>query len=161
MKGILAFFALAGLALAMPPGARGGFTSPPLILSEASGAEAGGQRSVSLRGTFDFENAVQLPGYPISLIVFQGTTFVRYPFTGAPVSGTSAVLADGILTEAEVPSLDPAPAAPTGVRIIDLESDTIRVTLPATFTAGPTTAMVIAILVDGTVLSNPIVFSLP
>jgi len=77
------------------------------------------------------------------------------------VTGTSAVLADGILTEAEVPSLDPAAAAPTGVRIIDLESDTIRVTLPATFTAGPTTAMVIAILVDGTVLSNPIVFSLP
>src|SRR5262249_21372026 len=108
VKRILAFFALTGLALALPPGARAGFTSPPLILSGAGGAEAGGQRSASLRGTFDFENAVQLPGYPISLIVFQGTTFVRYPFTGAPVTGTSAVLADGILTEAEVPSLDPA-----------------------------------------------------
>jgi hypothetical protein len=158
---ILAYFVLAGATLAMPPYARGGFTTPPLILSEASGAEAGGQHSVSLRGTFDFENAVQLTGYPISLIVFQGTTFARYPFTGAPVVGTSAVLADGILTEAEVASLGPGTPAPTGVHIIDLESDTIRVTLPPTFTAGSATAMVIAILVDGTVVSNPIVFSLP
>jgi len=59
---ILAVCALVGAALAVPPCARGGFTSPPLVLSEASGAEAGGQHSVSLRGTFDFENAVQLAG---------------------------------------------------------------------------------------------------
>lgn len=141
--------------------ARAGFTSPPLVLSEARVAEGGGQRAVFLRGTFDFENAVQL-GYPISLLVFQGATFVRFPLSGTAVVGTSSLLADGDLLDTEVDAVLAAGSpAPAGVRIVGLEPETIRATLPLTFTGGSATAIVIAVLTDGTVLSNPITFTLP
>lgn len=162
MKRLPGLFAGAVLALAFhAPGARAGFTSPPLVLSSASGAEGAGQRAIALRGTFDFENAIQL-GYPISLLVFQGETFVRFPLAAAPIAGSSSTLADGVLAEAEIDALlatgSPAPA---GVRIVDLEPETIHATLPLTFTTGPATAIIIAVLTDGSVLSNPITFTLP
>ena len=47
------------------------------------------------------------------------------------------------------------------MRIVTLVADRIRVALPADFVAGPTTAVVYAILPDSNVLSNPIDFTLP
>ena len=52
-------------------------------------------------------------------------------------------------------------AAAFPARVVTLVTDRIRVALPAAFTAGPTTAILYAILPDSNVLSNPIDFSLP
>ena len=155
--------AVVGLALvaAAPAALRASGTSPTLVLSAATGAAAGGQRAVTLDGSLDFANSVQV-AYPLSLVVFQGSRFVRYRLPGPVVAGTSPELADGHLTADEISGVDgEGSAAPAAVRIVTLLADRIRVALPADFAAGPTTAIVYAILPDSNVLSNPIDFTLP
>ena len=76
-------------------------TSPTLIVSAARAVAADGRRSVTIEGTFDFENAVQV-GYPLQLVVFQGTRFVRFPAVGVPQTGETSLLADGRLDAAEL-----------------------------------------------------------
>ena len=149
------------LAAAAPAALRASGTSPALVLSAATGSAAGSQRAVTLDGSLDFANAVQV-AYPLSLVVFQGSRFVRYRLPGAVVAGTSPELADGNLTTDEIDAVDhEGSAAPAAVRIVTLVADRIRVALPADFVAGPTTAVVYAILPDSNVLSNPIDFTLP
>ena len=147
--------AVVGLVLvaAAPAALLASGTSPALVLSAATGSAAGSQRAVTLDGSLDFANAVQV-AYPLSLVVFQGSRFVRYRLPGTVVAGTSPELADGHLTTDEIDAVDhEGSAAPAAVRI--------RVALPADFVAGPTTAVVYAILPDSNVLSNPIDFTLP
>jgi hypothetical protein len=150
-------------ALAVPQGARAGATSPTLVVSSATAVAVDGVRSVAIEGTFDFDNAVQT-GYALQFIVFQGTTFVRFPVADPPRTGTSEVLADGAVTETEFQSLANAgAAAPAGARIVSLTSRSARLVLPPGFTAGPATVMIATILPnDGdAVLSNPLPFVLP
>lgn len=146
---------------ALTPVTHAGITSPTLLLSAASGIAAGGGRAVTVEGAFDFPNAVQV-GYPLNLVVFQGTRFVRYPVVGGPVAGTSATLADGVLADTELTSLLQDGATVAGsTRIITLAPSQIRVALPSTFTAGATRAVLFTVLADGPVVSNPIDFTLP
>jgi len=148
-------------ATAAPTGLRASGTSPALVLSAATGAAVGDQRSVTLDGSFDFANAVQV-AYPLSLVVFQGSRFVRYRLPGDAVAGDSPELADGQLSANELDAFgQEGAAAAAGVRVVTLVTDRIRVALPAGFTAGPTTAILYAILPDSNVLSNPIDFTLP
>lgn len=151
--------ALAIVAAGREAGA--GFTSPTLVLSAARGDAGPSGRAAVFEGSFDFPNAVQV-GYPLSLVVFQGTTFVRYPAAGTPVTGTSTALADGALGDAELVAFNAegAPVAP-GVRVVTMTPSAIRVTLPATFGSGPVTGVLFTILSDGNVLSNAIIFDLP
>ena len=151
----------ATLAAAAPVVARAAGTTPTLILASADGAVADGARSVLLAGDFDYPNAVQV-GYPLDLVVFQGTNFVRYRVAGPVVTGTSNALADGQLVSSELPSfLNDGTAAPVGVRVITLRFDQARVALPSTFTAGPATAVMFTLLPTGRMVSNPIQFTLP
>jgi hypothetical protein len=153
-----------GLALCLvhPRAGEGGFTEPTLALAAASGVVAGEARAAVLEGSFDFPNAIQL-GYPLQLAVFQGDRFARYPVSGgAPVTGVSAALADGVLSQDELPAFVAAGSpAPPAVRILTIAPDRLRVALPPTFTAGPTTALLFTILQNASVLSNPIDFTLP
>jgi len=152
---------VAMLAAAIPVMVQAAGTTPNLVLATAEGAVADGARSVVLSGDLDYPNAVQV-GYPVDLVVFQGTRFVRYRVGGPVVTGTSSKLAAGQLLDSELPDflLDGTPA-PAGVRIITLRFDAARVALPSTFTAGPTTAVVFTLLPDGSMVSNPIRFTLP
>jgi len=76
------------LVAAAPAALLASGTSPALVLSAAIGSAAGSQRAVTLDGSLDFANAVQV-AYPLSLVVFQGSRFVRYRLPGAVVAGTS------------------------------------------------------------------------
>ena len=141
--------------------AHAGFTSPTLVLSAARGDAGSSGRGVAFEGSFDFPNAVEV-GYPLSLVVFQGTTFARYPAAAAPVTGTSAALADGILDATELPAFSNEGApADASVRIVTMTPSALRVTLPATFTSGPASGVLFTILSDGSVVSNVIPFDLP
>lgn len=144
-----------------PRSARAGATTPALVLSTAAASAGTAGRTAVFQGSFDFANALQI-GYAIDLVVFQGTTFARYPFAGAPLTGTSPQLSDGTLAAGEVATLvgEGAPAD-AGVEIVTLTADEIRVNLPASFVGGPATAVVFAVLSDGTALSNAIGFVLP
>lgn len=154
--------ATAALLLCLASGrVHAGATTPTLVLGAAEGEALDGARAVQLEGSFDFPNAVQV-GYPLQLVVFQGTRFLRVPLVGAPVAGRSDTLADGTLAEAELTALLAAgtPAAP-GVRIVTVTERDLRVTLPAEFAGGPTRAVLFAVLPEHPVLSNPIDFVLP
>lgn len=144
-----------------PAWVHAGATSPTLVLGVAEGEALDGARAARFEGSFDFPNAIQV-GYPLQLVVFQGTRFVRVPLVGTPRTGESPALADGTLAEGELTALLAA-GAPTaaGVRIVTVTDRELRVTLPASFTAGPTRAILFAVLPEHPVLSNPIDFVLP
>ena len=147
--------------LLLPAGALGGATSPKISLSLAEGIIADGARSVRMEGIFDFEDALQT-GYSLHLLVYQGTRFVRYPVSDAPVTGMSNALLDGTLDDDEVDGflLDGA-GAPADIRIARFTPDRALVTLPAGFGAGSTTAIIMAVIEEGVVFSNPLIFTLP
>jgi hypothetical protein len=150
------------LALALCAGhAHAGFTSPTLVLTSAVGNVAPAGRSLAVGGEFDFPNVVQV-GYPLSLVVFQGSHFVRYPAAGTPVAGTSALLADGALAESEVAAFvaSGTPVAPP-VRVVSITAGGLRVVLPAAFAAGSATVVLVATIPEGAVLSNPVNVVLP
>src|SRR5262245_45117995 len=148
------------LAVAVAP-LEAGFTSPTLVVMAATGSVAPAGRSLAISGEFDFPNAVQV-GYPLSLVVFQGTTFVRYPAAGAPVEGTSPLLADGVLADGEIGAFVTAGApAAASVRVLSITSGGMRVVLPAGFEPGPATVLLIATIPEGAVLSNAVEVVLP
>jgi hypothetical protein len=136
-------------------------TSPTLIVSAARAVHADGRHAVTIEGTFDFANAVQV-GYPLQLVVFQGTRFVRYPAAGAPRTGDTALLADGRLDAAELPAFLAAGAPATAdVRVVTLTATSALVALPADFAPGTATAQVFTVLPEEPVLSNPLALVLP
>jgi hypothetical protein len=141
---------------------QGGATTPDMILATATGFAAGNARSAVFEGQFDFQNAQQV-GYPINLVVFQGSTFVRFPLAGAAVTGSSPELADGTLTLGELGALlAQGNAAAATVEVVTITTTRLRVTLPASFAAGTTTAIIAASPTgEDTLLSNPIAFVLP
>lgn len=156
--------ALLGLAAALLAAAarvHAGATSPKLVVSAASAMLGEGRRTVVIDASYDFQNAVQV-GYPLQLVVFQGTRFARYPIGGTPATGTSALLADGTLDAADTtPLLSAGAPAPADVRIVSLTPTEARVALPAEFAAGAANVLLYAILADGTTLSNPLALVLP
>ncbi len=136
-------------------------TSPTLIVSAARAIRADGRHAVTIEGTFDFANAVQV-GYPLQLVVFQGARFVRFPASGAPRTGETALLADGRLDAAELPAFLAAGApVPAEVRVVTLGATSALVALPAEFAAGAATAQVFTVLPEEPVLSNPLALVLP
>ena len=140
---------------------RAAATTPTLVLTTAAPVAVGEARTVAFEGTFDFPNALEV-GYPLALVVFQGTHFVRYPMTGPAHMGESSAAVSGRLDADDVPTLDlEGVEAPADVRIVTFVPDRLRVTLPATFTAGRATAVLYASVPHGAVVSNPIVFVLP
>src|SRR5262249_55308467 len=141
--------------------ARPSATSPTLVVSAASGMRADGRVAVTVEGAFDFPNAVQV-GYPLQLVVFQGTSFVRFPITGAAQIVQSSLLADGSLDADGVPGLLAAGSSATAdVRIVSLSSTRAVLALPASFTPGAATVQAFTVLPDGRVLSNPLALVLP
>jgi hypothetical protein len=136
-------------------------TSPTLVVSAARATRGDARHAVIIEGTFDFANAVQV-GYPLQLVVFQGTRFVRFPVGGTPRTGDTTLLADGRLDAAELPAFLAAGApAAAEVRIVTLTGSSALVSLPASFAPGTATAQVFTVLPEEPVLSNPLALVLP
>jgi len=160
VRGAISLAIVTGLALGLiAREVRAAATTPTLILTTAAPAVAKGARSVAFEGSFDFPNALEV-GYPLELVIFQGAHFVRYPVAGTAHVGDSAGLLAGHLDDLPTFDLEGA-EAPDDVRIVPVVPDRLRVTLPATFTAGRATAVLFASVPHGAVVSNPIVFLLP
>lgn len=158
---ILARVALAGLLVLSPADpARAGFTTPTLVIASGTVVEVDGARSAVFEAAFDFPNAVQT-GYRVSLVVWQGTHFVRFPVSGPILEGSSAVLSDGALADTEVPTLFASGAAITTARVLQLERDRIAVSLPPGFAAGAASAILATMPSEGSAVSNTIGLVLP
>jgi len=151
------------LAAATAGLARAGATTPTLIVQAADPGLAipGAQRLMTFSVAYDYANAIQAD-YDIELIVFQGSTFARYPISGAVRVGTSSALADG-LSVVDLPALEAASSpAPASVQVVTIEPTRVTVTLPATFSSGSGATAVLAATVDeGVILSNPLAFNVP
>lgn len=166
VPGGMAVRLLAALLVALAAGtvatrdARGAGTDPTLALTGGEAIAGGGATLVRLRGSLVFDDQLQF-AFPAGVIVYQGTSFVRVPVNGGPVSGSAGFLADG-LADVEVQALlglgAPA-AAPAG--LASLQPSEVRVVLPSGFPSGPATAVVYAVLEGTGFLSNPIAVTLP
>jgi hypothetical protein len=160
MTSRVAAASLATLVLLAAAIARPSATSPTLVVSAARAIRADGRYAVTVEGAFDFPNAVQV-GYPLQLVVFQGTRFVRFPIGEAPRAGQADVLTDG-LSLGDLPALVAAGGpAPADVRIVSLSATNAVLSLPPDFAPGVATAQLFTILSDGSVLSNPLALVLP
>jgi len=140
---------------------QAGATTPTLALSAGNAVTAtNGLRLATFSASYDYSNAVQAD-YDLELIVFQGTTFARYPVSGPVRIGTSATLTDG-LAVGDLAALDAAGApAPVNVRVVAVAPTEMSVVLPANFSTSNATAVLVATVDEGPVLSNPLVFALP
>lgn len=148
-------------ACALPAAALAGATSPKLTIAAAEGTLLDGARSARIEGAFDFENALQT-GYGMHIVIYQGTSFARYPVAGTAVVGTSGALADGVLTEGEVDAFLLEGASPGAqLRIVSLTPTECLLTLPAALGAGPAHAVLVADTNEGPVFSNVLDFTLP
>lgn len=147
LAGALALTALLG------GNARSGSTDPVLVLGHATASGGSPARVLDILGSWGFEDVMQID-YPLNVVVIQGSTFVRYPVGGTPVSGTFAALANGLVA-AEIPALEAAGSAAPAASITRLALHEMTLALPAIFSAGSVDVVVyVEIPVEGTFLSN-------
>jgi hypothetical protein len=159
MRALAALLGL--LLLAAPPSARAGGSSPVLTIAAADAfASSSGVVSVSVLGSFNFEDVVQ-GVFPAGVVVFQGTSFARFDQAGGVVAGSASLLSDG-LDAAEVPALLSAgSAAPAPAALALLRADRVTVVLPPGFSAGAASVVLYAVYQGQGLASNTLSVILP
>lgn len=153
--------ALVCVGVGVAGSARAVGTDPTLVLTGVRATVSStGAIAVSVDGAFNFDDLVQFP-FPCGLIVWRGSSFVRYEFSGIVMAGSDPSVANGI-TAAEVPGLlgKGSPAAPPA-GLLRLTSGRIEVALPAGVGSGTFFGLVYAVLEGDPFVSNPISFSVP
>jgi hypothetical protein len=144
--GVLAFLAIATFA-------RAGSTDPVLVIGQVSASGGSPARIVDLLGSWGFDDALQLD-YPLSVVVSQGSSYVRYRFGEQPVSGTFADLADG-LSVGEIAALEATGSPEPAASITRLALHEMTLSLPAIFAPGDLSVVVyVSLPGEGTFLSN-------
>jgi len=145
----------------LPGLARAGGSSPLLSITSADTLATPAEvRSVTIRGSFNFDDLVQF-SFPAGAIITQGSHFVRYDLSGKIVAGTSAAVTDGI-SASEIPALlAVGTAAASPAEVVQLRVDRISVALPSDFTAGAASVILYALLDGDSVVSNPVSVTLP
>lgn len=144
---------LAAAFLAFATKASAGSTDPVLVIGEAHASGGSPARLVDLLGSWGFDDALQLD-YPLSIVVSQGSTFVRYAFGEAPVSGTFAGLADG-LSISEIPALEATGSPAAGAAMSRLSLHEMTLAVPPVFAAGNLDVVLyVSLPGEGTFLSN-------
>jgi len=153
---------LLGLLLLFAPAtARAAGSSPLLTIAAADAfASSSGAVSVDVQGSFNFEDVVQ-GIFPAGMVVFQGTSFARFDQAGNVVSGSAALLSNG-LDATEVPALLSlgSPASPPAA-LTRLRADRVTVVLPPGFSAGAASVVLYAVYEDQGFASNALSVTLP
>lgn len=151
---------LLAVTLAPRPGRAVG-TDPTLALTAVEAfASDSGSVSLVIDGTFSFDDLVQF-SFPLGVIIWRGSSFVRYGLSGDIAAGTSALVSNGV-TANDIPSLlvaggtADAPAA-----LVRLQNDRLTIALPASFGSGSATVIVYAVLEGDPFVSNSITVTVP
>ena len=119
-----------------------------------------GARAVVATGRFNFDDRLQF-AFPVGVLVVQGERFARYDVSGAIVSASSPLVADGIIAT-EVPELltltgtASAPAA-----LVQIRPDRITVALPPDFVPGAAVVLLYASKDSESFVSNVVALELP
>jgi hypothetical protein len=130
---------VAGVLSSVPGNVTAGATDPTLAIGSLVVRPAGGASVADVTGVFGFDDALQV-SYPLNLVVYQGSAFVRFPIGSGAESGQFAGLADG-LEVAEIAALEAAGSPQSAAEILELDANRIRVSLPPTFFDGTVTAV--------------------
>ncbi|MEO8603071.1 MAG: hypothetical protein ABI629_10895 [bacterium] len=119
-------------------------TEPTLALISASAVRgSGGRATVTLEGSFSFDDAVQLD-LPLDIVITQGTRSAH-----CDLAGNIAVSLDGGAPQAAAP-----PA------VIGISERRITLVLPASFGSGEATAQVVMTYEGKRIASNQLRFTL-
>jgi len=150
-------------ALAMLPTTAGvvdaGTTDPVLALGYARADRVGTGAVLQATAIFGFDDLVQV-SYPLTLVVYQGTTFTRFTANAPVQSGTFAGLADG-LGSSELSALEAAGAAEPDAQWLGFEPNRLSVSLPSQFTDGQISVVLyIRLPGEDPVVSNTLTASL-
>jgi hypothetical protein len=134
--------------------AGAGSTDPTLAIGQLVARPVGGGALVEVLGEFGFDDVVQVD-YPLTLVVYRGTSFARYPAGAPAVVGTFAGLGDG-LAVSEIATLESAGSTASAVEIVSLEPNRIVASLPAALSsAGSITAVLyVEVAGEGGFVSN-------
>jgi len=105
---------------------------------------------------FGFDDVVQVT-YPLSLVLYHDSSFVRYPIGSTAESGTLAQLSDG-LAISEIAALESAGSPEASGEILRLEPSRLVVSVPASLAnAGTITAQLYVVLPgEGSFISNAV-----
>lgn len=119
-----------------------------------------GARAVVATGSFNFDDRLQF-GFPVGVIVVQGDRFARYDVSGAIVSASSPLVADGVVAT-EIPDLLAiAGSAPAPAALVQIRPDRITVALPPDFVPGAAVVLLYAYKESEAFVSNVIALELP
>ena len=137
-----------------PASAAAGSTDPTLAIGQLIARPIAGAAVVEVLGTFGFDDVVQVD-YPLTLVVYRGTSFARFPVGAPATAGTFAGLADG-LAVSEIAALEAAGSAEPTAEIVTLEPNRMLVSLPlALSSAGALTAVLyVEVAGEGGFVSN-------
>jgi hypothetical protein len=125
---------------------RSGATDPVLAVGRLFVQPVGDAAIADLTGTFAFDDTLQV-AFPLNLVVYQGTTFVRLPIGGQVKVGDYPGLADG-LSVAEITALEAAGLPSGDSEILRVEPNRLQASLPDIFVDGIITALVYVELPD-------------
>lgn len=120
--------------------ARGGATDPVLAIGRLRVVPVGTASIVDLTGAFAFDDMLQVE-FPLNLVVYQGSTFVRLPVGGQVQVGDFAGLADG-LSVGEIAALESAGQNSSDAEFLRVEPNRLQASLPDLFDDGIITAVV-------------------
>lgn len=139
-----------------PTPLRAGATDPTLAIGQVRAQPAGAAALVEVMGMFGFDDVVQVT-YPLSLVLYHGTSFVRYPIGSTAESGTFAALANGLATS-EIGALESAGSPAASVEIVRLEPGRLVVSVPPSLAnAGTISAQLYVTLPgEGAFVSNAV-----
>ena len=153
--------AVVGLLIGDRRAPRAAGTDPTLFLTSVEAfATASGARTVTVDGTFSFDDLVQF-SFPAGLLVLQGDRFVRFDFSGTVSAGNSPLVVNGV-TAPEIPTLlgSGTPAAAPAA-LLNVQPDRIMATLPPGFSPGAASVLVFTVIGGDAFVSNTLAVTLP
>ncbi len=123
-------------------------SAPTLAITSVSAFETSdAARGTTVSGTFNYDDLLQF-SFPAGVIVFQGSEFTRYDLSGTITSGSSALVADGIIDLDIVPLLSVGTPTAAPASIVKLRPGEVSILLPASVVSGSTSAVLYGVVND-------------
>jgi hypothetical protein len=133
--------------------ALAGSTDPTLAIGQLRARPAGQTALLELTGIFGFDDVLQMD-FPVTVVAWQGDTFVRFRPGAAAQSGSFAQLSDG-LQISEIAALESAGTDNPDAEILSLEPNKLLMAMPPIVFDGTIHAVLyVSVPGEGTFVSN-------
>jgi hypothetical protein len=144
---------LAFASLSLGARAWAGATDPTLVIGEVVARPVGSGALAEVTGIYGFDDLVQM-NYPITLVAYTGTNFVRLRPSAQAASGSFAGLSDG-LAAGELASFEATGTSDPSASFVRIEPNKLTVALPSALSSGNVSFVAyIVIPGEGTFFTN-------